>query len=801
MSKSLATRILNRASGFALKAAPEATAAMPVGETPLDRLWASLPVDRKAFVSGQRKVLVGQGDAAKLVLLSSLGVPRLEAAYTGDIDKDFTATDVDTVAQVVAEDKVLGTKSDPDRRMHSDPDADAKIKKLAAHLMERARAIYKANVKWGQKLAKAEDGEAGARDQLYEWMGHWADSWINHGGKSTEEARGQAAPVPVKAGRLGWSFQADPDGVPSTQPPIFDSASAKSAVSEIKAGIKAPFVSVVDSSLGGPENVSILLAFSLEPKEKWENSIFENSPYARFHIYNNGNMELFAMGHHAGQADASGRRDWKNAARLPKFRKTKVKSVADAIAKINAYISEAETAKGGAKDVQANRLKAEGYGDSFRPKHQDKCEVCGKQEVGPLMKRADGYHKVCLSCAKNWPGYVTYFNKHGWFPRTKKELETGELEEDAHAKDWEGNIQANRLKAEEDFKPNSYMSWPMEKKRKFMREYAAGPENVGIIDRLTDDEIDGFFSEFADEQMEEWMGVQRGHEEGAPMSPSSLQAAGGKVGKDEATISMDSRDPYDQLDDRKLPAVICEFLGPDQKKSAYSAKEVSLNDVRKAAEKGTWKVAVWCTSSEEASRMAKELDARDTTKGPVEPHWEVPPSEQDGEGIKKTTSPSTGQPLQTAVSPTKVAGPMGTDAGPSPQEQIQKLKRPDLVMGRKGGLPGITKFRTVKAEAALAEDGREIVWTDEDRDLFMDGEGNIGDTYSARDAAGDSRNPHPAEQYDVRPFDEQGKRLFIEKNAGEEEMAKLQAHPDQLDAIFQESLDLYASKKPSPPVA
>ncbi len=60
-----------------------------------------------------------------------------------------------------------------------------------------------------------------------------------------------------------------------------------------------------------------MLSYSIEPKEKWINNIFENSSYRRFSIYNDGTIENFVC---------SG---------LPKVRKFTAKTVDDLIDKLN----------------------------------------------------------------------------------------------------------------------------------------------------------------------------------------------------------------------------------------------------------------------------------------------------------------------------------------------------------------------------------------------------------------------------------------------------------------------------------
>ena len=79
----------------------------------------------------------------------------------------------------------------------------------------------------------------------------------------------------------------------------------------------APFVRVDKSTLGGPANVSILILVSLDEKKDWENDILENSIYFRMHLLNDGTLEHFSGYTHRIN-----------------FRKSRVKSSADVVAKI-----------------------------------------------------------------------------------------------------------------------------------------------------------------------------------------------------------------------------------------------------------------------------------------------------------------------------------------------------------------------------------------------------------------------------------------------------------------------------------
>lgn len=109
----------------------------------------------------------------------------------------------------------------------------------------------------------------------------------------------------------------------------FAPADADSAVEKLKSEINADFVNAYKSTLGGVEHTSILITVSLDPKESWANGILQNSRYFQMHYSTNGVLEMF-----------SGGRGFSS-----KFRKTRVKSVEDAIAKINKYIEMQGEAK------------------------------------------------------------------------------------------------------------------------------------------------------------------------------------------------------------------------------------------------------------------------------------------------------------------------------------------------------------------------------------------------------------------------------------------------------------------------
>jgi len=130
----------------------------------------------------------------------------------------------------------------------------------------------------------------------------------------------------------------------------FDTTNAEKGAETIKRGIKAPVVGVQVSRLGGEKNVSILIVVSLQDKKDWKNGILENSPYMRFHLYNNGRLEQFAGGVRGNKP----------------MRRTVAKSPEDAVAKINKYISGLKMVKDAYNPVEdlGNYMKKKKYGFS-----------------------------------------------------------------------------------------------------------------------------------------------------------------------------------------------------------------------------------------------------------------------------------------------------------------------------------------------------------------------------------------------------------------------------------------------------
>jgi hypothetical protein len=92
----------------------------------------------------------------------------------------------------------------------------------------------------------------------------------------------------------------------------------------VNSNIKSPVVKSSVSTLGGIDRAAIMIKLSLDDRSTWPNGIFENSRFMHISIDTDGTVEQFC-------------KDYKIAG---KFRKIHVKSLKQAIEKINKYISE-----------------------------------------------------------------------------------------------------------------------------------------------------------------------------------------------------------------------------------------------------------------------------------------------------------------------------------------------------------------------------------------------------------------------------------------------------------------------------
>jgi hypothetical protein len=106
---------------------------------------------------------------------------------------------------------------------------------------------------------------------------------------------------------------------------IFDYETIKDKGQEIIEKINADYKAITISTLGGIDNVSIIIHISLDKKETWQNGIFHNSRYYIIHIDKNGTVENFSCNYI-----------------LKKMRKKTVKTLQEALDYINSKIKGEE---------------------------------------------------------------------------------------------------------------------------------------------------------------------------------------------------------------------------------------------------------------------------------------------------------------------------------------------------------------------------------------------------------------------------------------------------------------------------
>ena len=104
---------------------------------------------------------------------------------------------------------------------------------------------------------------------------------------------------------------------------LFNIDNVEIVKNKIRENLKFPYVNIYHSTLGGNENISLLLTISLDNRECWSNQILENSAYIKLHILNYGVIELICKSRN-----------------LSKFRKTRFKNIDDLIDKINSKVSK-----------------------------------------------------------------------------------------------------------------------------------------------------------------------------------------------------------------------------------------------------------------------------------------------------------------------------------------------------------------------------------------------------------------------------------------------------------------------------
>ena len=106
---------------------------------------------------------------------------------------------------------------------------------------------------------------------------------------------------------------------------LFDVSDTDKWMKEIEKGIDAPVVNVTQSTLGGEENVSLMVKFSLDKEASKGGTAWHNSRHANLRVDRDGSMEMFQASSKFG---------------IKGLRKSKIKSVKDVVKKINDWISK-----------------------------------------------------------------------------------------------------------------------------------------------------------------------------------------------------------------------------------------------------------------------------------------------------------------------------------------------------------------------------------------------------------------------------------------------------------------------------
>lgn len=121
--------------------------------------------------------------------------------------------------------------------------------------------------------------------------------------------------------------------------PIFTVGNVAEVVEFLEKNIQAPYCKSYFSTLGGDENVGIIMKVSLDKRERWKNGYIENSRYFMFSIENNGKVKEFI-----------GR---------PHMRRFNAKTVKEVTLKINKFL---EMAKIGAEDMKLTKEDIDKFG-------------------------------------------------------------------------------------------------------------------------------------------------------------------------------------------------------------------------------------------------------------------------------------------------------------------------------------------------------------------------------------------------------------------------------------------------------
>ena len=121
------------------------------------------------------------------------------------------------------------------------------------------------------------------------------------------------------------------------QEPLWTKDTVKDAVKQIKKGLKnaVPYLDDIGpSTLGGEHRISIIGKISLDKKNTWANGILQNSRWGLIHFFPDGTLDTIRM---------SGWRSYEERKKVPILRKSKNKTLKQAIDRMGRYFTVVRT--------------------------------------------------------------------------------------------------------------------------------------------------------------------------------------------------------------------------------------------------------------------------------------------------------------------------------------------------------------------------------------------------------------------------------------------------------------------------
>jgi len=111
--------------------------------------------------------------------------------------------------------------------------------------------------------------------------------------------------------------------------PLWTKETVKDAIKQIKKGLKnaVPYLDGIGTGFGGE---SIIGKISLDDKKTWTNNILENSRWALIHFHPDGTLDTIRM---------HGWSDFKTRKKVPILRKSKNKSIKQAVDRMGKYFT------------------------------------------------------------------------------------------------------------------------------------------------------------------------------------------------------------------------------------------------------------------------------------------------------------------------------------------------------------------------------------------------------------------------------------------------------------------------------